>query len=231
LFTGISGTLGRDFAARNADAYDLIGVYKSTAPAGPFVAFDAPGRRRKGTIYGMVADLSAEGAAEDVVEKVLAQFDSVDLLVNAAVHRQFGQIRNRAFVDSLVWQFYVNVCVPVELASALMRRAWRQTPEENRERGRNIVNLSSTAGHLVYTGRGQSGYGASKAALDMVTRHLAGEMGRIGVRANAIAPNTFPGLVSTQSVSEAIQHYDQNDRTGDILVIDTEGERLLSGDV
>jgi 3-oxoacyl-[acyl-carrier protein] reductase len=228
LFTGISGTLGQDFAARYGDVYEIIGVYNTTVPAAPFVPLDTAGRLEAGAIFGVASDLSGQGAVKELLDKVLARFESVDLLVNGAVYREFGRIRKRAFVETLAWQFYLNVCVPVELASALARRAWQHSPTENRERGRNIVNLSSTASHHVYPRGGQSGYGATKAALDTFTRHLAAEMAELGVRANAVAPNTFPGLVPTQSVSDAIRRYDQNDRTGDVLVIDTDGERLLA---
>jgi NAD(P)-dependent dehydrogenase (short-subunit alcohol dehydrogenase family) len=230
LFTGISGTLGHDFSARYGGAYELVGVYNDTTPRAPFVPFDSSSTRGDGRFYGVMADLSTEGAVEELVEKVLSRYDSVDLLVNAAVYRELGPIRRRAWVESLVWQFYINVCVPLELVSALARRSWSQTPDQNRERGRNIVNLSSTAGHQVYPGTGQSGYAATKAALDMFTRHMAREMADLGVRANAVAPNTFPGWVPTQSVSNAIRRYDQGDMSGEVLVIDRDGEELLFED-
>jgi 3-oxoacyl-[acyl-carrier protein] reductase len=229
LFTGISGTLGRDFAARYANAYDIVGVYNTTFPAVPVVSLDASGQRDPDAIYAVQADLAEEGAVEEVVEKVLARFASVDLLIPAAVFRRFGIMKNRGFTDTLVWQFYMNVCVPVRFASALTRKSWQHTPEENRARGRNIVNLSSTTGHHVYPK--QSGYGATKAALDLSTRHLAVELADIGIRANAVAPTTFPGLVSTESVSDAIVRYDRSECTGEVWVIDTGGESPLIGAV
>jgi NAD(P)-dependent dehydrogenase (short-subunit alcohol dehydrogenase family) len=192
------------------------------------VSLDATARGRDDAIYGVTADLSVEGAVDELVDKVLGRFESVDLLVQAAVDREFGRIRDAEWVEGLVWQFYINVCVPVELASALSRKAWQHTAEENRIKSRNIINVSSIAGHRVYPGGGQSGYGATKAALDLFTLHMASEMADIGIRANAVAPNTFPAWVTTQSVSDAIRRYDQNSRTGDLLVIDHDGERLLS---
>jgi NAD(P)-dependent dehydrogenase (short-subunit alcohol dehydrogenase family) len=225
LFTGISGLLGQDFASRYADAYDIVGVYNTKFPPVPFVPINAT-RRSPGTIYAVNADIAEEGAVEQVAEQVISRFGAVDLLVNAAVYRRFGGLRHRPFLDTLTWQFHVNVTVPTRLAVALTHQGWRHTPESNRERGRNIVNLSSTAGHNV--GPGQSGYGASKAALNMMTRHLAVSMADLGIRANAIAPTTFPGLVSTQSVSDTIVRYDRNDRTGEIWIIDTDGESLLA---
>lgn len=227
LFTGISGTLGQDFAARYADEYVVVGVYRSNPPPGPSVKLSASKRRPPGAVVALQADLAAPEAVADVVDRVLDRFGSVDLLVNAAVLRHYGELRERAFTDSLIWQYYLNACVPLELAGALARKAWRHTPQENLERRRNVVNLSSTAGHRLYPGRGQSGYGSSKAALDLATRHLAVELAELGVRANAVAPDTFPQLVPTTSVSDAVVRYDRGERTGDVLVIDADGERLL----
>jgi 3-oxoacyl-[acyl-carrier protein] reductase len=228
LFTGISGTLGHDFATRYADTYDIVGVYNSTKPAVPMVGLDAGGVRPVGSIFGVAADLGEDSAVDDLLEQVLRRFESVDVLVNAAVYRRFGPMRRRPFIDSLEWQFYLNVIVPMELASGLIRRTWQQTPSVNAERSRNVVNLSSTAGHRVYPSSGQSGYGASKAALNAFTRHFASEMADLGVRANAVAPNTFPGIVPTAAVSAAVRAYDQSIRNGEVLVIDAEGDYLLA---
>lgn len=227
LFTGISGTLGRDFAARYADSYTLVGVFNSRSPAGASKALESGGSLEPGSFFTAQADLGADGAVDELAERVVDRVGAVDLLVNAAVYRRFGPVLERKFVQTLEWQFAMNVCIPTELVAALTRLVWRHDGPVNQSRRRNVVNLSSTAGHHVYPGHGQSGYAGSKAALDLVTRHLASELAAIGVRANAVAPNTFPGLVPTQAVSEAVRRYDDGDANGEILVIDTDGEYLL----
>jgi NAD(P)-dependent dehydrogenase (short-subunit alcohol dehydrogenase family) len=225
LFTGISGTLGSDFAARYAGDYEIVGVYNTRLPSVPMASLDATSWEVD-AIFGIRADLTSEGAVEDVVERVLARFESVDLLVGAAYQPVRGSIQEAAYVDTLEHQFSVNVCVPIRLASVLARQAWMHTVDANRERGRNIVNLSSTSGHSIHVDL--SGYGASKAALNHFTLHLAVELAEIGIRANAIAPSTFPQLMATEMVSDAIVRYDQGDRSGDVRVIRAGGERLLS---
>lgn len=227
LFTGISGTLGRDFAARYADTYDLVGVYNSNVPESPMTDLDHGDIGGTGSYFGVQCDLADEGALDDLVARVVNRLGPVDLLVNAAVYRRFGPITSEAFARSLEWQFLINVCLPLELTSVVARRVWQDDPDINRERGRSVVNLSSTAGHTFYPEQGQIGYGASKAAIDLATVHLANELAPIGVRANAIAPNTFPGLVSTEAVSRAIHRYDSSTGSGEIFVMDTDGEHLL----
>ncbi len=64
-----------------------------------------------------------------------------------------------------------------------------------KEHGGSIVNIASIAG--VRPDMGLGAYGVSKAALIMLTRQLALELGRDGVRVNAVAP----GIVTTEFAS------------------------------
>jgi NAD(P)-dependent dehydrogenase (short-subunit alcohol dehydrogenase family) len=94
--------------------------------------------------------------------------------------------------------------------------------QDNRKHNRNIVNVSSLAGSRVFAGRGQGVYAASKAALNQLTRHLASEFAVFGVRVNAVAPNSFPAIISTDSVAHAIARLDAESVTGRILALDAE---------
>src|SRR5207253_8964681 len=89
----------------------------------------------------------------------------------------------------------LNVVAPLALVAEVGRRLWLTDLEENRYRNRCVVNVSSSAGIYVYPGYGQGMYSASKAALNILTRHLAAELEPIGVRANVLAPDAFPGRV------------------------------------
>jgi NAD(P)-dependent dehydrogenase (short-subunit alcohol dehydrogenase family) len=87
-----------------------------------------------------------------------------------------------------------------------------------------VINLSSSAGSRVYPGYGQGLYSASKAALDFVTSHLAAELAPVGVRVNALAPNTFPGIVTTELVLDRLLHLADGTMTGKILLLDAADE-------
>jgi NAD(P)-dependent dehydrogenase (short-subunit alcohol dehydrogenase family) len=98
---------------------------------------------------------------------------------------------------------------------------------ENLARNRNVINISSTAGVYVYPDLGQSVYAATKAALNQLSYHLAAEFWDIGVRVNAIAPDSFPSRVQTGVVLDAIRRTDQGDRTGKVVIVDRLGTREL----
>lgn len=59
-------------------------------------------------------------------------------------------------------------------------------------------------------------YSTSKAALNILTRHMASEFERFGIRVNGVAPDTFPHKVETRRVVEAIAQFDSGSATGEI---------------
>jgi NAD(P)-dependent dehydrogenase (short-subunit alcohol dehydrogenase family) len=228
LFTGASGLLGTDFCRRYANRYEIVGVWSSNKPQVEGTKLTSK-KREKREIWTVRADLREEGAPEDLVRRVTERFGSVDLLVNAAVFREFGSIESESFLETLDWQFWMNVAVPVRLAAALTRSNWSLDPSANRLRNRNVVNLSSTAGRILYKHRGQSGYAATKAALDTFTLHLASELADHGIRVNGVAPNTFPHFVPTEAVSRCIVDLDSGTETGRIVVMAaSDGETIPS---
>jgi NAD(P)-dependent dehydrogenase (short-subunit alcohol dehydrogenase family) len=118
--------------------------------------------------------------------------------------------------------FQINLQAPLRLSVGLAQALWRSDPADNLRLNRNIINVSSTAGLFVYPDLGQALYGTSKAALNHLTYHLASEFWDIGVRVNAIAPNSFPGIVSTGRVLEAITTFDAGSHTGEVLRLEAE---------
>jgi NAD(P)-dependent dehydrogenase (short-subunit alcohol dehydrogenase family) len=126
-------------------------------------------------------DLAADGAAAELIELTLDTAGRVDILINNAGSsddipaRDFPVERFREIVD-------INLIVPFALAQA----AARSMPE-----GGSIVNIASQYG-LVGVNAGIAAYTASKGGLVNLTRQLAVEWARSGVRVNAIAPGYFP---------------------------------------
>jgi NAD(P)-dependent dehydrogenase (short-subunit alcohol dehydrogenase family) len=236
LLTGASGTLGSTFCHRFADRYDIAAVFHSRPPEVPsqhqrFVDPLDPGAQvaaNQHPIFAVRADLAGAGEIDRLVDLVLARFGRIDVVVNAARHSALLPLADSdRGVASLDRQFHLNTSVPVRLATTVARKFWRSRDRENHRWNRSVVNVSSTAGLYVYPDYHQSAYAASKAALNHLTCHLANEFRAFGVRVNATAPNTFPQLVSTESVAETIVRLDRGRMNGRIVVLDTEGETLL----
>ena len=127
----------------------------------------------------LALDVSQE--AERLVEAALERFGRIDVLVNNA--SELGPSPMPA-LEEYPWQelqrvFRVNVLAPLHLAQLALPGM--------RARGEGvIINVTSDAGVEAYPGWG--GYGASKAALEHVSRTLGAELEGTGVRVYVVDP-------------------------------------------
>jgi NAD(P)-dependent dehydrogenase (short-subunit alcohol dehydrogenase family) len=227
LLTGASGTFGRAFISRCAADYHIVAVHHWTPidfatqdqifidplqPAADIPANDA-------AVYAIRADLSHPEEIARVVGESLAAFGRIDWLVNAAARRGWSPLLSPAALASAASTLDLNVLVPMRLAVEVAQRFWRADPEANIANRRSVVNISSTAGLFVYPDCGQAVYATSKAALNHLTYHMASEFWDLGVRVNAVAPDTFPGRVPTEDVLDAVLAFDRSDKSGEITSI------------
>jgi len=216
-----------------AREYTVAAVYRNRIPAVSSqmqwamdpLAPSEPLEENRYPVFAIRADLTAPREVERVVEMTLARYGRIDLLINVAAHSAWGwTLESSELLKSARGQLEMNVNVPLQLAAAVARYFWRDRDRENLEQNRNVVNVSSIAGLCVYQDTGQCVYSASKAALNMLTCHLADDFAAFGVRANALAPNSFPGRVRTESVASAIRQLDLCNLNGYIIAIDSDGD-------
>jgi NAD(P)-dependent dehydrogenase (short-subunit alcohol dehydrogenase family) len=110
--------------------------------------------------------------------------------------------------DAATWTQVINVNL---ISTALLARALM--PELAAARG-SIVNVTSIAGSRVHPFAGAA-YAASKAGLATLTRELAHEFGRCGVRANAIAPGEIETSILSPGTDDLVDHDVPLGRLGD----------------
>jgi NAD(P)-dependent dehydrogenase (short-subunit alcohol dehydrogenase family) len=232
LLTGASGTLGTAFCQLFRERYHIAAVWRNRLPSGPSQYSRSvnpidPSDHLEDSdpVFAIRADLFDQREIQRVVELTLARFGRIDLLVNAAVHSYWGSsVESNELMDTAAQQFEMNVIVPLKLSVTVAREFWRDRKLENIAANRNIVNVSSTAGLYVYPNPGQAVYSASKAALNYLSFHMAGEFGAFGVRVNAVASNAFPSIVTTECAANSIHLLDREVVSGQILIIDSGGE-------
>ena len=193
LITGATRGIGRAIAERFArGGCRLALVYRS----GEAAAREAAGALADmGTEAEMIrADLGEPRACRTVVDRTVARYGGLDVLINNAGGAHDGAFALMAPEDyaSLIRG---NLAAPVALA---LRAAPHLAASARTGGAGAVVMMASMAG---VTGKeGQVPYAATKGGLIGATRLLARHLGRRGVRVNALAP----GFIRTRMV-EALE--------------------------
>jgi len=236
LITGASGRLGSMFCRLYGHRYHIAAV-SHTAPVNPppemtwtIDPFESLARKpaRSTRFLAIQADLAEQDSIARIVDLALGEFGGVDLLVNAAAAVHLAPLLSDQFSTSqLMRMFEVNTSAPLRLAIELANRFWRSRVDENTALNRGIVNVSSTSGAYVFPDIGQAGYSASKSALNMLTSHMAEEFSALGIRVNCVAPDSFPARITTESVCDVIARVDRDAVTGQMLMLEPEGETVV----
>ena len=129
-----------------------------------------------------------------VVDQIVADFGKVDILVNNA-----GITKDGLMLKMTEGQWDAVIAVNLKSAFNFIHAL---TPVMMRQRGGSIINMSSVVG--VHGNASQCNYAASKAGLIALDKSISQEMGRRGIRANAIAPG-FIDTPMTQALPEEIR--------------------------
>ncbi len=175
IVTGASSGIGRAAALAFAQAgASVVAVGRNRADLEAVVA--ESGQARKSAI-AVVADITAADAPADIVDRAVARFEAIDVLVNAAgiIATATTDATSDELWDSMMG---INVRAPFRL----MRAAF---PHLKERRGA-VVNVSSVNGRRVFPNL--AAYNTSKGALDHLTRCAAIDWAPHGVRVNAVNP-------------------------------------------
>ena len=131
---------------------------------------------------------------EEVVNTVKEDFGSIDILVNNA-----GITKDGLMLKMTEGQWDAVIAVNLKSAFNFIHAC---TPIMMRQKKGTIINMSSVVG--VHGNASQCNYAASKAGLIALAKSISQEMGRKGIRANAIAPG-FIDTPMTQALPEDIR--------------------------
>ena len=190
LVTGATSGIGREIALQLAQRGAVVVIHGRSAERSAKVVRDI--ENSGGKVRFVAADLTIA----DDVRRLAAEAGPVDILINNAGIYKFGGTLD---VDDATFDEHVNVNLhaPYILIQQLV-------PGMVGRGGGAVVNVSTLAASVPTSGAGI--YGASKAALEQLTRVWADEFGRSGVRVNAVAagPTDTPGVAVIPGVLEAV---------------------------
>jgi 3-oxoacyl-[acyl-carrier protein] reductase len=152
--------------------------------------------------YGVKAkayksDASKMDDAEALIKDVLANFDSIDVLVNNAGITK-DNLLMRMSEEDFDRVMEVNLKSIFNMTKAVQRTMLKQ-------RSGSIVNMTSVVG--VKGNAGQSNYAASKAGVIGFTKSIALELGSRNIRCNAIAPGFIETEMTEKLGEEVIKEW------------------------
>ena len=186
LITGAGGGLGTATAHAMARAGAAIAAVERDpqALAALVASLESAGAR----VVAAQADVSVPEQVAGAFQRSEDELGPVDVLVNTAYAVKLSAPEELSFED---WKFNLDGTLTGYFLCA--REAGRRMIR--RGEGGCILNISSIAGTGA-VGRRSFAYSVSKAAVDMMTKELAVEWAKHGIRVNAVAPAQVmtPGL-------------------------------------
>jgi len=164
--------LGGSLAGEGTDATPAQSVVNEIVAAG-------------GDAVASYDDVSDFAAAEHMIQRAVARYERLDVLVNNA-----GILRDRMLVNMSEDEWDAVIAVHLKGHFGPTRHAaayWRERSKAGETLHARVINTASPSG--VFGNVGQANYGAAKAAIAGFTVIAAQELQRYGVTVNCIAPN------------------------------------------
>lgn len=128
-------------------------------------------------------DIADETQVHETVERVVKDFEQIDILVNIAgvtARIPTDEIPHEQVRRLIEVNYYGFFWSCQEVGKVMLKQG----------RG-SIINMSALGGGILGMGRGNAAYCATKGAIAALTRDLACEWGTKGIRVNAVAPCWF----------------------------------------
>ncbi|MDE7376014.1 MAG: 3-oxoacyl-[acyl-carrier-protein] reductase [Muribaculaceae bacterium] len=137
---------------------------------------------------GYASNAAKYDDTQAVVDEIKKDFGSIDILVNNA-----GITKDNIMLRMTEAEWDAVIAVNLKSAFNFIKAV---LPIMMRQKGGSIINMASVVG--VHGNAGQANYASSKAGLIALAKSVAQEMGKKGIRANAIAPGFIETAMTAQ---------------------------------
>jgi len=189
LVTGAASGIGRATAERLS--VEGARVYAVDLQADRIAGVAAELTEAGGQADGRVCDVADEAQVRETIAACVSRFGKLDVLCNVAGILRFDHFHELATAD---WQRILAVNL-----TGTFLCAHYALPQMLAQGCGTIINLASP--HAFQTGKHIAAYAASKGGIVALTRQMALDYGRLGVRVNCVVP----GAVDTPMLRADIQ--------------------------
>ena len=153
-----------------------------------------------GTVESLVLDVADASSIKKATAEVASRYGYIDVLVsNAGINYDTWETVENDISGTVIETITTNLLGPWRMCHALL-------PLLRKSQAGRIVNVSSESGSLAEMGAGPPAYQVTKAALNALTRTLAGELRNARILVNAVCPGwvatDMGGAGAPRSVTE-----------------------------
>ncbi|MFD2470044.1 SDR family NAD(P)-dependent oxidoreductase [Amycolatopsis silviterrae] len=173
-------------------------IARELGAAGAKVALVGRDSGRLGAVAGelaaaepIVADLATESGPQEVVDRAVARFGGIDVLVHAA-----GVFLPTPFADTTDEQLDAQWATNVRAPFRLTRAAAKHLGD-----GSSVIFVSSICGHVGFPN--SSAYCATKGAVELLVKSLTAEFAPQGIRVNAVAPGNVRTSINAHLLADS----------------------------
>jgi 3-oxoacyl-[acyl-carrier protein] reductase len=187
LITGASKGIGRAMAIRFAQEGANVGfTYLSSVAQGEALQKELEALGVKA--IGYRSDASDHQAAEQLITQFIADFGTLDILINNAGITRDGLLMR---MSEEQWDAVINTNL-----KSVFNLTKAATKHLMKQKFGSVINITSVVG--IKGNAGQANYAASKAGIIGFTKSVALELGSRNIRCNAIAP----GFIETEMTAQ-----------------------------
>ncbi|WP_337825161.1 SDR family NAD(P)-dependent oxidoreductase [Amycolatopsis sp. A1MSW2902] len=189
VVTGAGSGIGRACAKRLAESGLALALFDADGEAADKTAAELP------TAAAFSVDVTDEPSVADAVLEAARRFGAPKILVNAA-----GIIVRKTLLESSVEEWRRVLDVNLTGYFIMLRQV---IPLMAADGGGSVVQIASIAGH---TGYGFSSYTAAKGGVLALTRQLAAELAKDGIRINSVSPGVVHSGLNRDTLSNNAIH-------------------------
>ena len=190
LVVGARRNMGKGFALGLAEAGADVAVTDVNLESGQLQAVADEIQKMGRKSLALKADISSQEEVKKLVESVVKEFGTIDILMNVAVMYHPKSVVD---LDEESWD---------KLTDVNLKGYWLMIQEVSpimmNQKSGSIINLTSRGGLKAHADKMMGNYAIVKSGIAMMTRQYCRYLGPYNVRVNAIAPSLveweeFPG--------------------------------------
>ena len=190
LVVGARRNMGKGFALGLAEAGADVAVTDVNLESGQLQAVADEIKKMGRKSLALKADISSQEEVKKLVENVVKEFGTIDILMNVAVMYHPNSVVD---LDEESWD---------KLTDVNLKGYWLMIQEVSpimmNQKSGSIINLTSRGGLKAHADKMMGNYAIVKSGIAMMTRQYCRYLGPYNVRVNAIAPSLveweeFPG--------------------------------------